>query len=278
MPSPFVVMAQHRRSPPHPSRARRPLSVSAGSRRRNGQAQRLVGQNRGAGAEPLLASRATDHATRRGHAGRPASARGVRVPRTAPSIYSPGSPRVVSHLRGGCFGFVCSQTPVAQRLGRGPASDGLDLQALWCDEALRRHRGTLASWVAPAVVIRARKCPQGGAQSCDQGATVWLADLTPALSGGPRPHDIPERRRGRVRGRPSLYAEQRGGKLPDWLPAHHWLSVGCSNSQRTKARNANTIAACRSNHAISRRRRQRRTAIAIGACTARIGAGGRPAT
>ena len=34
--------------------------------------------------------------------------------------------------------WPCSKAPVAQRLGRGPASDGVDLQALWCHKALRR--------------------------------------------------------------------------------------------------------------------------------------------
>ena len=48
-----------------------------------------------------------------------------------------------------------------------------------------------------------------------------LEPLTSALSGGLAPHDMWDRDRGRVLGRPPLSAGKRGGRLPDWLPAAH---------------------------------------------------------
>ena len=89
--------------------------------------------------------------------------------------------------------------------------------------------------------------------------------------------DMLDRHPGRVLKRPPLSMGQRGGRLPDWLPAHHWLLRFSACTRRWiyaddwAEESDRPIAARRGNNAI-------RDVVgdaerySIGACTARIGA------
>src|SRR5215203_5775276 len=121
--------------------------------------------------------------------------------------------------------------------------------SLWGNHGLTAASPAMIAWgtgylslgdprAAEARRLRCRlMCRHGGAKPSalvgERFRKVGLSGpepLTSALSGGPAPHEVRNRRRVDVRGRPSLSVAQCGGSLPDWLRAKGAAAVATTSA------------------------------------------------